>query len=594
MKEADAHPVLIIAIHGRPTRVAPGGLKDKGLRERVQKMAAGGGVGSPGQYLDDGGEAEEVAEADMPLPIQRPAISGREPLLGEPGGPVESERQIAGAPPPNPSEPTDEEIRANPEWGLKTSDQPPEVQPGGGVLRQAGQTPEAVQADRNRRAAEQLGQRTTQPPDAVGDFWKAANEAYLGLSYPNPSTKGLMESYETAERANVNRGEAEAYKSQEMARQTGELARNIGTMQQELVRQREQGLRDLKGFADDVAKSGVDPDRFWHSKDTGGRIMAGIGLALGGMGAGLTHGPNLAFQAIQSAIARDIDAQKADMGKKQSLYSMAMDRFKDEQIAGQWALSQAYQLGQLQLQKVAHETDAPVQRAMLAQGAAQLGVQKEQAAYNAASQAAARKYQMQLQQLQYLRGEGAHRAAVANHLAGYGRPGDNQFLDSKTDHPVNLPDGYQALAHDAGTADAYRKDMEYANDFERALNTLDTLHAQGPLAELTPSVRNQMDLARETMDQLASKVISSGNAPRYTEFVGKMNAERLQPKLMPLEGYTEVSRQLHELVQNRKRETMETNLKNGKEIAQRITWKPRPVEEKPAPNQPGKTKWSLF
>jgi hypothetical protein len=49
------------------------------------------------------------------------------------------------------------------------------------------------------------------------------------------------------------------------------------------------------------------------------KAMAGIGMILSGIGAGLTHGPNLAAQFITKQIDQDIDAQKANLGKKENL-----------------------------------------------------------------------------------------------------------------------------------------------------------------------------------------------------------------------------------------------------------------------------------
>lgn len=73
----------------------------------------------------------------------------------------------------------------------------------------------------------------------------------------------------------------------------------------------------------------IDPNRLWNSSSTGNKIAASIGLILGGIGAGLTHGPNAALDVMQKAIDRDVDSQKADLGKKQTLYSMNMDRYKN-------------------------------------------------------------------------------------------------------------------------------------------------------------------------------------------------------------------------------------------------------------------------
>ena len=61
---------------------------------------------------------------------------------------------------------------------------------------------------------------------------------------------------------------------------------------------------------EDMQLKAIDTNRFWNSKSTGEKIMAGIGIVLAGMGSGLTGQPNAAIQVIQNAIDNDIKSQK--------------------------------------------------------------------------------------------------------------------------------------------------------------------------------------------------------------------------------------------------------------------------------------------
>jgi hypothetical protein len=54
----------------------------------------------------------------------------------------------------------------------------------------------------------------------------------------------------------------------------------------------------------------IKQGNYWGSMDTGGKVMAGLAMALGGIGAGMTGGPNYALQIINKAIEDDLDAQK--------------------------------------------------------------------------------------------------------------------------------------------------------------------------------------------------------------------------------------------------------------------------------------------
>lgn len=74
----------------------------------------------------------------------------------------------------------------------------------------------------------------------------------------------------------------------------------------------------------------IDPDRYWHNKSTGGKILAIIGVGLGGFGSGLTGGQNGALNMFQSAITNDIDAQKANMDAGWKAYDKLHDLNGDE------------------------------------------------------------------------------------------------------------------------------------------------------------------------------------------------------------------------------------------------------------------------
>jgi hypothetical protein len=58
----------------------------------------------------------------------------------------------------------------------------------------------------------------------------------------------------------------------------------------------------------------VDPGRFWNSRDTGQKVLAGLAAGLGGFAAGILGGRNSALDSLESAIEQDIDAQKANIG----------------------------------------------------------------------------------------------------------------------------------------------------------------------------------------------------------------------------------------------------------------------------------------
>lgn len=68
-----------------------------------------------------------------------------------------------------------------------------------------------------------------------------------------------------------------------------------------------------------MSENQFDPKRYINNMSTGSKIANVIGLILGGIGGALTHQENPALRVLQTNIDRDIEAQKNDFGKRQTL-----------------------------------------------------------------------------------------------------------------------------------------------------------------------------------------------------------------------------------------------------------------------------------
>jgi len=94
--------------------------------------------------------------------------------------------------------------------------------------------------------------------------------------------------------------------------------------------QHKQGLANDQLALNEAKKANIDPDHWWNSKDTGGKIAAGIGIILGGIGQGMSMvGPNgnknatnLALGVVEKSINNDIDSQKENMKQKWNAYKV--------------------------------------------------------------------------------------------------------------------------------------------------------------------------------------------------------------------------------------------------------------------------------
>jgi len=74
-------------------------------------------------------------------------------------------------------------------------------------------------------------------------------------------------------------------------------------------------IQGLQNIQSQLSASKADPSRFWESRDLGQKAAIAIGLALGTFGSVISGGkaPNHAFDILERAIDRDIEAQRQDI-----------------------------------------------------------------------------------------------------------------------------------------------------------------------------------------------------------------------------------------------------------------------------------------
>jgi len=84
---------------------------------------------------------------------------------------------------------------------------------------------------------------------------------------------------------------------------------------------------EMNNLRSDIMQTKIDPQRFYANMSTGNKIGTAIGLILGGIGAGLTGGENIVLKQLNNYIEQDLYAQKANLGKKESLLSGLMQKY---------------------------------------------------------------------------------------------------------------------------------------------------------------------------------------------------------------------------------------------------------------------------
>ena len=156
-----------------------------------------------------------------------------------------------------------------------------------------------------------------------------------------------------------------------------------------------QYAKDIDQVTADYNNAKIEPNRIFNNMDSMGRAKTVFALMLGGLGAGLAGGENMAMKALDDLIKRDVDAQKADMTKKENLVSMLNKKYGNVQDAVRLAHAYQADIYANELEKIAAKSKDPQAQARAQQqigemkakyGAGLLQTAAEQAKAASASQ----------------------------------------------------------------------------------------------------------------------------------------------------------------------------------------------------------------
>lgn len=181
---------------------------------------------------------------------------------------------------------------------------------------------------------------------------------------------------------------AQAQASQAQAKVYEDQANQIAQVQKQYQNEHTKIDAEHKQIVDAVMNNKIDPNRFIGSMSTGNKVLAAISVALSGLGSGLTGKENMAMGVIQKSIDRDIEAQRMELGKKQTLLSENVRRYGD--------LNTATQATMLQMNAM---TQAKVSQAAARSGSVQAQAQAKMMLGDLGLQAAALKEQLAQKQV---------------------------------------------------------------------------------------------------------------------------------------------------------------------------------------------------
>lgn len=206
-------------------------------------------------------------------------------------------------------------------------------------------------------------------------------EDYLNPEYMN---KFMMEGMNLQQKGLTNEAAAQGTLSREQADILNRQRQQIQKDHDVFEGNRQQLQSDINQTAEDYRNMKIDPKRYFSSMDTPKKFTTALGMIMGGLGAGLTGGQNQVMSYIDKQIDRDIESQKADMGKTQNLMSYNMAKLRNEQDAYAMTKAMHLQAFQNEIQASMAKNQNPIIQARLQQALAPIEIQKAQLMQNTA------------------------------------------------------------------------------------------------------------------------------------------------------------------------------------------------------------------
>lgn len=128
------------------------------------------------------------------------------------------------------------------------------------------------------------------------------------------------------QQANTDIGQAQAQAAQAQAGFAAANAKATQDANGEFQKNTNQIMSENDQIYNQVKNTQIDPNRYWDNKSTGSKIGMLAGMIISGFGAGAGQG-NMAMDILNKNIENDIDAQKTNLGKTQSLLNSNMQKY---------------------------------------------------------------------------------------------------------------------------------------------------------------------------------------------------------------------------------------------------------------------------
>lgn len=213
-----------------------------------------------------------------------------------------------------------------------------------------------------------------------------ASEIAGGPNAPiKPTGPNILDTYPQASQgvaqiANAKSVEAKAQEKayNAAANQMLQANKDVQTNYQNAVAQQQDFIKDYKN-------GHINPDHYLQSMSTGQSIGTAIGLMISGMGSGLAHQTNMAYDFLNKQIDRDIAAQQVNLTKKQNLLAANTHYMGDLRAGIEMTRANLYGVLQNQVQAAAAKAGIDVSQGEGKLMMLDLAGKQQNALYNAAA-----------------------------------------------------------------------------------------------------------------------------------------------------------------------------------------------------------------
>ncbi len=194
------------------------------------------------------------------------------------------------------------------------------------------------------------------PPGAGGSGPPPAG----GMGGQGPNFTGqLNKAYGAQAQANTEQARVAEQKAQVDLAAQDAFAQKQAEIQKTWGERYERNLKEQDELKKKIGNGEIDANGWWHSRNVGQKVAGTIGLILGGLASAFGNGGNVAKEMIDKAIANDVEAQKANLGKRQNALSQLMQQGNSLQDAEKLYTAQATAAFQGQLARSATKFAGP-------------------------------------------------------------------------------------------------------------------------------------------------------------------------------------------------------------------------------------------